>query len=459
MLFTLTFEGQNATDLGYLLHKNPGRVQEFSLPFGTTHIFYPEAEESRCTFAMIVEVDPLELTRGGERGERKFPLEPYVNDRPYVASSYFTASLSKVLNSALNGNCKSHPELVERPLKLTAELSVVSSRGGEELIRRLWEPLGYEVEAERLPLDRQFPSWGDSRYYRLRLRHTICLKDLLSQLYVILPVMDHQKHYFVGQQEGEKLRRHGKGWLPSHPERELTVRRYLKHQRDLVKQLFKEWQEEMAVTSEQESMEERKMRLHDLRHQRVVEELKRLGIKKVIDLGCGNGKLLKVLHQEPSFTKIAGTDVSLRELEILNRRQEKWNDPRLVIFQSSLLYLDDRYRGYDAALLVEVIEHIELDRLAMVEKQLFQYIQFPYVIITTPNREYNRLFEELAEGALRHSDHRFEWTRAEFESWGNRVAKEYGYQVRFEAVGEEDSKLGAPSQMAVFEAKKKEEGR
>lgn len=457
MLFTLTYEGTCATDLGYLLHKNPSRVQEFSLPFGKVHLFYPDVSEERCTCALLLEIDPIQLSRGKGKRQQQLPLEPYVNDRPYVASSYFTVALSKVLSSALNGKCKERPELVERPLSLTVQLSMVKSKGGEQILKKLWEPLGYDIELERLPLDSLFPEWGESPYFRLTLRHQIRLYELLSHLYVLLPVLDNEKHYFVSEQEIEKLRKYGEGWLADHPAKELIIGRYLKYKRKLADEVL----EELASSEwrDRENLEEnleKPLRLHDLRQQIVVQKLKDLGVRSVLDLGCGSGKLLQKLHTEPSFSRIVGADVSLRALEIAQKKLEKWKDNRIEIFQGSLLYQDERFRGLEATVLVEVIEHMELDRLKILEQQLFQYIRSPFVILTTPNREYNQLFEGLPSGKFRHTDHRFEWTRKEFQDWGNRVANEYGYQVTYEPLGEEHPEFGAPSQMAVFRLLEKE---
>lgn len=453
MLFTLTYKGQNATDLGYLLHKNPSRVQEFELPFGKVHLFYPEATDTRCTFAMLLDIDPISLSRVEEKGNRRSPLEPYVNDRPYVASSYFTTTLSKVLSTALNGTCTKLPELVQTPLDLTAELSVLPSRGGEGLLRRLWEPLGYQLEVMRLPLDSTFPKWGDSPYYQVSLRQKIRLSELLSHLYLLVPVLDNDKHYFTSVGELEKLQRHGGDWLANHPEKEIIVGRYLRHQKKLAKQVLKEMspEEEPLENSESTMDSEKAVRLHEMRHQVVVDKLIELGVRSVLDLGCGGGQLLQKLRQVPTFDRITGTDVALSVLQIAQRKLERWEDSRLELFHSSLLYGDKRHQGYEATVLVEVLEHIELDRLAMVERQLFREIRSPYVLLTTPNREYNQLYEGLKDGGFRHPDHRFEWTREEFRIWGERLAKEYGYQVCFYPLGEEHENLGAPSQMALFQ--------
>jgi 3' terminal RNA ribose 2'-O-methyltransferase Hen1 len=221
MLLTLTTTHRPATDLGYLLHKNPSRPQAFELSFGRAHVFYPEADEDRCTAALLLEVDPVGLVRNrrGPAGEG-FALEQYVNDRPFAASSFLSVAIAQVFGSALSGASKERAELAKTPIPLMARLSVVPCRGGEAILRRLFEPLGYTVAAMHHPLDEQFPEWGEGPYYTVELSHTVALRDLLTHLYVLVPVLDNDKHYWIGEEEVEKLLRHGDPWLALHPERE-----------------------------------------------------------------------------------------------------------------------------------------------------------------------------------------------------------------------------------------------
>ena len=231
MLLTISTTYQPATDLGYLLHKNPGRLQSFSLPFGKAHVFYPEATIERCTVALMLDIDTVRLVRNRDRSQA---LEQYVNDRPYVASSFLSVAIADVFGSAINGHCVKYPDLVKMPLPLQAQLAVVPSRnGGEGWLRRLFEPLGYTVTITSHMLDETYPAWGESPYFTLSLEATCCLSDLLTHLYVLIPVLDNDKHYWIGDDEVEKLLRRGKDWLQIHPEREQITYRYLKHRRDL----------------------------------------------------------------------------------------------------------------------------------------------------------------------------------------------------------------------------------
>jgi len=476
MLLSITTTHRPATDLGYLLHKNPARSQELELAFGRAHMFYPEATDERCTFALVLDVDPVGLVRGRE-GKDGGLLDQYVNDRPYAASSFLSVAIAKTLRTALGGRCEERPELVRQAIPLEAMLTPLPVRGGCDLLQRLFAPLGYAVAAESLPLDATKPEWGPSAYVTLRLSATCRLADLLSHLYVLIPVLDLKKHYYIDAHEIEKLLTKGGIWLPAHPERELIARRYLKRRRALANEAIErlaaldaaeavpEDETETAVDADgvvdlpknaAEEKLERPLRLHEQRLAAVTETLKASGARRVVDLGCGNGKLLKRLMAEKQFAEILGVDVGIRDLEAAARRLRletlsEGQRARIKIVQGALTYRDTRIEGFDAAALVEVIEHIEPDRLASVERVVFELAKPGVVVVTTPNREFNAKFEGMEPGQLRHADHRFEWTRAEFRAWVDGVSSRFGYTARIEPIGEQDEMLGAPSQMAIFE--------
>jgi 3' terminal RNA ribose 2'-O-methyltransferase Hen1 len=462
MLLTITYAQPPATDLGYLLHKNPARVQAFPLSFGQAHVFYPEASPTQCTAALLLDVDPVGLVRGREAGGGP-PLHQYVNDRPYVASSFLSVAIAQVFGSALGGRSRERPELTKAALPLRARLAVVPARGGEPLLRRLFEPLGYTVAVDGHALDDRFPDWGASRYFTVTLEATCRLSELLTHLYVLVPVLDDEKHYWVGDDEVEKLLRHGGDWLAGHPDRALIVDRYLKHQRWLTRaalgRLLEADQpdpdEDAAERGEEEEQVERPLRLSDQRVGAVLAALKQCGARTVVDLGCGEGRLLRELVRDAAFTRIVGVDVSHRALERARERLRLDSLPprvreRLELVHGALTYRDRRLAGFDAAAVLEVIEHLDPPRLAAFERVLFEHARPATAIVTTPNVEYNVRFAGLPAGRLRHRDHRFEWSRAEFQTWAQGVAERYGYQVRFLPIGSDDPDVGAPTQMGVF---------
>jgi 3' terminal RNA ribose 2'-O-methyltransferase Hen1 len=461
MLLTITTTHRPATDLGHLLHKNPDRLQSFTLPFGRAHVFYPEASDERCTAALMLEVDPVGLIRRGVRFPR---LDQYVNDRPYVASSFLSVAIARVYTTALAGKSKLRPELVEQALPLRTRIAALPCAGGEGLLRRLFEPLGYAVHAVDHPLDERFPEWGASRYFTVDLEAEMRLRDLLAHLYVLVPVLDADKHYWVGEDEVQKLLRRGEGWLAGHPDRDLIVNRYLRYQRSLTSEALAKLLEDEDVepdreletrAAEEEAVEE-PLRLNEKRLGAVISVLKTRGAARVLDLGCGSGKLLQALLREPQFSEIVGVDISHRALEAAQSRLKvdrlaARQRERVRLFQTALTYRDQRLAGFDAAVAVEVIEHLDRPRLLAFERVVFEHARPGAVVVTTPNREYNVRFDGLPAGGLRHRDHRFEWTRREFEDWAGEVAGRFGYAVRFLPVGPEDPAVGAPTQMAVFE--------
>ncbi|HEX8492188.1 MAG TPA: 3' terminal RNA ribose 2'-O-methyltransferase Hen1 [Pyrinomonadaceae bacterium] len=464
MLLTITNTHSPATDLGYLLHKSPYRVQSFPLSFGQAHVFYTEARPEQCTAALLLDVDPVGLVRNrrGPSGEGR-TLEQYVNDRPYVASSFLSVAIARVFGSAMSGKSQGHEELAATALPLRAKISVLPCRGGESFLRRLFEPLGYEVTAHQHALDDKFQEWGESSYFTVELSARVRLRDLLTHLYVLAPVLDNEKHYWVGDEEVEKLLRRGEGWLAAHPEREAIAHRYLKYRRSLANEalarLVAEEVSDPDATEEahdnEEEKVERPLSLNERRQSAVLAVLKSAEAKRVIDLGCGEGRLVKALLEDRSFNEIVGMDVSHRALEIASDRLRLERLPsktkeRVKLIQGSLTYRDRRLAGFDAATVVEVIEHLDEARLSAFEKVLFEFARPRIVVLTTPNVEYNVKFEGLPAGKFRHKDHRFEWTRAEFQTWATGVAARYGYTTRFLPVGEEDPLTGAPTQMGVF---------
>ncbi|WP_433240660.1 3' terminal RNA ribose 2'-O-methyltransferase Hen1 [Streptosporangium sp. CA-135522] len=504
MLLTISTTVRPATDLGFLLHKHPDRIQEFGQSYGVARVFYPEADEERCTVALMLDVDPIRLVRSRGHATPDYALGQYVNDRPYAASSLLAVALADVFRTARSGRCDSRPELAAGPIPLEIVLPVLPCRGGPEMAHRLFEPLGWTVEAQAVPLDEGFPEWGDSRYVRLALRGEVRLADALNQLYVLLPVLDDSKHYWVASDEVDKLIRAGESWLAAHPDRSLITRRYLGRRWALARVAFARLAElgddveedleppveedpadsfpslpedsfpEDSCAPAQDASPARdpgdtrhsrnappaqdgdaaaRRPLNVLRREAVLDALEELGARTVIDLGCGSGQLVGALLGRAGFTKVAGTDVSAQALALaarrlkLDRMSERQRE-RLELFQGALTYTDERFAGYDAAVLMEVVEHVDPPRLEALERVVFGAARPGHVVVTTPNAEYNVRYDFLQ--GMRHPDHRFEWTRAEFRAWAAGICDEYGYHVTFRPVGDDDSEVGPPTQMALF---------
>jgi 3' terminal RNA ribose 2'-O-methyltransferase Hen1 len=461
VILTISSSGPNASDLSFLLHKHPERVQEFALSFGRALVFYPRYDTNACEVALVLDLDPLRLAGRGERAG--LPLYPYVNDRPYVASSFLSVALAEVFKSALNGQCKTRPELVNYAFPFELKLPCLPVRGTNLLPSDLFGPLGYRVSATEFPLDAAFPEWGQSLgqspYVACTLASTLTLKALLNHLYVLIPVLDDEKHYWIDEQEVEKLLRRGETWLAKHPKRELIVARYLKRRRPLVEAALSRLVAEEVGWEEREEREERKADdagsapLHAQRLEAVATVLKARGVARILDLGCGDCKLLALLAPDAQFTELVGIDASPRQLAFGETRlkEANWRQPgRVRLLQGSLVYRDQRLQGFDAVTLVEVIEHLDPPRLATMERVVFEFAAPRLIVVTTPNAEYNAQFAALPTEKLRHRDHRFEWRRHEFQQWAERVARRFGYRFEVTDLGLADPVHGAP-QMAVFE--------
>lgn len=452
-------DGSHAVrDLGYLLHKNPDRVFEREISVGNVTIFYSGIDETRCTAVLHLAVDPVSLVRGKNQSDGL--LTQYVNDRPYAANSFLSVALTRCLGQSLAGKSKERQELADASLPFEAKVTPISAAGGQEVIASLFEPLGYAVTATRLG------GSDESDLFEIALAGSVRLRDLLSHLYVLVPVLDNAKHYWIDRSEIDNLLDKGEGWLADHPAKELIARRALKHRPSLAMLALARLAESEGDADDEEQNGppkldpeqalEQPIRLHDLRLDTVVSRLKDRNAASVLDLGCGEGRLLQRLLKETGINRMVGVDASVQSIERAARRLKLKSAgdalrERITLQMGSLTYADRRWQGFDAATLVEVIEHIDPPRLSALELSLFGHARPRWVVVTTPNREYNALFEKIAAGGLRHPDHRFEWTREEFRDWAAAVADGNGYSVVFEPLGPEDETHGAPSQMAIFE--------
>ncbi len=450
-----------ATDLGFLLHKHPAHMHERDTGAGKAVIFYPEVSEEKATAVLYLDIDPVALVRGKNRQSDGL-LAQYVNDRPYVANSFLSVALGRSFGQSMSGKSKERQELADVPLPFEARVTPVGAAGGLETIESLFAPLGYTVEAEQLSGDEY------RGIFNLKISGTVLLRDLLNHLYVLVPVLDNAKHYWIDREEIDKLLAKGEGWLAGHPAKELIAKRALKHRRGLAFEALQRLSdaddkddnqgalEDDAKRPEQEASLEKPIRLHDLRLDTVAALLQERNVSSVLDLGCGEGKLLKRLIKERNIKRLVGVDPSVASLERAASKLHLENAgdamrERVQLQMGSLTYADRRWHGFDAATLVEVIEHIDPPRLQSLALSLLGDAAPRLVVITTPNVEYNSLFEGMELGKLRHNDHRFEWTRQEFTDWCQPIADEHGYKVEFFPLGPLDETHGAPSQMAVFE--------
>ncbi len=488
MLLTISTTGPQAADFSFLLHKHPDRFQRFELSFGNAYVFYRDVSDEHCTVVLLLDVDPVGMVRNRQaEGKEHFSLGQYVNDRPYVGSSFLSVAIAQVFGTAMAGRCRDRPALASQRLPLRAQIEVLPVRGHRQIVRQLFEPLGYCVEISGHVLDETFPQWGESPYCSVTLQGVTTLSELLTHLYVLIPVFDNYKHYFVGQDELDKLLEKGAGWLAQHPEKDSITRRFLRNRRNLYQEALarlvaeeecspyqSDGSDQLGPTDQHDQcgppqpaessasglatsgLQVGGLSLDDQRRGTVLAALKAAGARSVLDLGCGEGKFLSLLLEEEQFERILGLDVSMLALQRASRRLRYETLPpqqrqRLTLLHGSLIYRDKRLAGFDAAAAIEVIEHLDPPRLRALERILFELTCPQTIAITTPNWEYNILWESLPAGTFRHHDHRFEWTRQEFRHWASQVADQHGYQVRFVPIGPEHDEYGPPTQMGVFQ--------
>jgi len=256
----------SARDLGFLLHKHPDHLHTRETGQGIASIFYTEKGDTRTTAILHLALDPVALVRG-KNAQSDGLLAQYVNDRPYVANSFLSVALARSFGQTLSGKSKERQALADRPLPFEVRVIPVAIAGGADVAKTVFEPLGYH--ADPVLIDES----GQRGIYDLRLKGTVFLRDVLSHLYVLVPVLDNAKHWFIDKEAIEKLLAKGEGWLPQHPAKTLITTRALKHRRALVHAALERLADEEpepeipdgAPPPEPEEALEKPMRLHDLR--------------------------------------------------------------------------------------------------------------------------------------------------------------------------------------------------
>lgn len=475
MFLSIAVSGEHAPDLGFVLYKHPGRFFEKSASKGRVTGGFTENREDFAEFTLAVEIDPVERVRGvnWDRG-----IASYVEPMPFLAASHMSQALSQALGSAMNGVLGSKDPVIDtrvkaagvKPWPLTIKVGAV--RCSPYMIESLFSELGWSVEIESHNLDVPGVSEDDDRpLHVFTLKGEATVSDALTQLYVLLPVLDPSRHYFYDESEARKLFEKGGDWLKGHSSRDLIISRYLSKSKELrgyARQLFGNFQEKKDL-DELIAETEELMRdwddpddtsPHQQRHSQIIRDVVSWGARSVIDLGCGEGRLLERLVRIAPDMRVVGIEPSAREIERARKRLSnnpgKNLDPRVEFVHGSAMYGDERFKDFDAAILSEVIEHVDEDRLSLLARSVFGIMAPRRVVITTPNGDYNRVFG-LRPGEFRHADHRFEWTLAECQAWVVGVTAAYPYEAEITPVGgrnaDADEGHGEVSHYIVFTKK------
>lgn len=418
MQLSIYTKSPDARAVSYLLAKNPDNIYERYSKNHAVRFVYHTMTDDELYATIFVTPDALSLVKD----EQAYDITHYINDREFAVSSIFLSLIRSALGTALNGKPKEEYEkYVSKHFPLTFEVGPVATSLTDEEIRALWEPLGYEVSIQAVSEQKR------ARF--VTLTNSITLQQALQQLFILIPVMDDYKHYYIDEKEQERLQRYGEGWLEQHPLRDLIYKKALRFRHLL-----------------HEAPKENRGSLNMHRYEAIVKQVEKLPHRLVIDMGAGEGKLTEQLAQLQTIDTLYAVDPSNTALLKMKKRFSEADFAVTPTIQwGSLYYEDTAFKGADVFILCEVIEHINEDRLEPFMKLITDSYAPKNIIITTPNAEYNKVYE-LED--MRHDDHRFEWTREQFRSWCSAAAP--GYDLRFEGIGEEHAVFGTPTQMCVM---------
>jgi 3' terminal RNA ribose 2'-O-methyltransferase Hen1 len=442
MQLSLTVRGSGAEAVSYLIAKNPNNLYERNEKGFKVRLVYPTFTKEEVQFVIYVKPDPIDLVRNTADS---YDITHYINDREFAVSSLFITTIRKALGTALNGKPdEAYAEWVDHPFEIELSFGPVSTDLRDHELAELFEPIGYQVDIQRgVSVLREKSS---ARFVTISGSQTV--QNALKHVSILIPVIDNYKHYFLDEREVEKLDRYGEGWLESHPLKQLIVKRALRFNA-LISQ-SKYFGKKQHTSNQNEN---RRIRLNDIRYEAILKVIQSLEHKEtIVDLGAGEGKLSVQLGFLGGVKEILSIEPSnksrikaIERFEQVNTK-EAYVEPKSLA--GSLFYFDSRLQNKDIIILCEVIEHIDEERLPKIFETILNDYRPKTFIVTTPNKEYNILYE-MSEN-LRHDDHRFEWTRAEFFQMMREWSAKSPYQISIQGIGEEHSEYGHPTQMAIF---------
>ncbi|HWO95040.1 MAG TPA: 3' terminal RNA ribose 2'-O-methyltransferase Hen1 [Bacillus sp. (in: firmicutes)] len=456
MQLSMKVVGEGAENLSRLLAKNPNNLYDREEKGNRTRLVFTSSNEREAEAVIFVTPDPVELVRNSPG---IFDITQYINDREFAVSSLFCSYIRTALGTALNGKPKEEfIEWVDHPFNMEVGFGPVASHLSDQTIRELFEPLGYLIEIERGEADYSFNLKQKSSARYLKLKGQITVQQALRHLFILIPVLDNYKHYFIDEKEIEKIQRYGEGWLDEHP-----LRSYIIEQSLRFKELINKVPISSSIVTENKVNDDvsapPKIRLNEQRYQAIIDKVESLPLnQKVVDFGSGEGKLSVRLGMVPNVQEILAVEPSessqLRALERFEKAAGKDQFVCPTPIWGSLFYYDERLRGKDIIILCEVIEHIDEFRLPNIMKTIFGEYRPNALIVTTPNHEYNAVYD--MDENMRHADHRFEWTRGEFKDWCETWIAKFPYSMQLQGIGQEHEEYGFPTQMCTFVRKEGE---
>ncbi len=442
MQLSVIVKGLGVEAVSYLIAKNPNNVYERNEKGFKVRLVYSIFNKEEVQFVIYVKPDPIDLVRNSSD---LLDITHYINDREFAVSSLFITAIRKALGTALNGKPdEEYQKWVEHPFDIEVAFGPVATDLRDQDVADLFEPIGYQVEIERG--ESTIRTRSSARFVKVSGRQTV--QNALKHVSILIPVIDNYKHYFLDEREVEKLERYGEGWLENHPLKQLIVKRALRFNA-LISQ-SKYYEKKQHYPKQAESP---KIRLNDLRYEAILNVIQTLSQKDtIVDLGAGEGRLSVQLGFLEGVKEILSIEPSnksrLKAIERFEQVKVKEGYVEPQSLPGSLFYFDSRLQNKDIIILCEVIEHINEDRLPKIFETILHDYRPKTLIVTTPNQEYNVLYE--MDDEMRHDDHRFEWTRAEFAQHVEGWAVSYPYQVTIRGIGEEHPIHGHPTQMAIF---------
>ena len=508
MQLAIKATGEGAKALSFLLAKNPNNLYDRAEKGYRVRLTYTVFTETEVEVILFVTPDSVELVKNSPDA---FKIMQYINDREFVVSSLFCSYIRSALGTALNGRTlEEYLPWVNHAFELNVGFGPVASDLSDLVFRKLFEPLGYQVNIVRGQADYQFKLKDKSSARFIDLQRAVTLQNALKHLFVLIPVLDNYKHYFMDEREIEKLQRYGEGWLENHPLNEVIIKRFLRFREIIDKVppelkaktpecfadtliegpyegpyegLVERAEEYVESIKDQDQdqdqdqiqiqiqgreadqghsrepleskIEESKpiISLNELRYQTIVKIIENLTFKEtIVDFGAGEGKLSVRLGLIPQVKEILAVEPTekllLRSIKRFALASQDADYISPIPVWGSFYYFDERMRDKDVMILGEVIEHLDEHRLPRVMDTIFGIYQPKTLIMTTPNSEYNQVYA--MEEKVRHKDHRFEWTRPEFAQWCNTWAHQYAYSVQIGGIGQEVEGFGQPTQSAIF---------
>lgn len=449
-------------NVGFIIHKNPtNKYLNVKEKLGNVNIFFKN-ENNTLNIDHVFELNSLDLFRKSNQGHID-NIDHYVNDQSYTINSMFSSILNKVYSTCVNK--KDINTLKE--FQISVEFGVVRLHKIKiDTIKDIFIELGFDFQYERLPYNpmsketTQFLNDMSDNYIFKLSHNSMSFNKLFNILIVMTYVYNVNRHFEVSQDQLVKLIERNSEWLKEHSKKQLIVQRFLSYKKELTTQALslleiESLDSETIINPNSENEIEKRESLGEKRYKKIYEVVNSLSEGNqvsVVDFGSSTGKLIRSwLYSDFDLSNISEytlTDVNSKDLSFASRKIDLKKNHFINIAHSSLEYFDKRFVNKDIGIMCEIIEHIEPRKLNSVLKNILENYNIKYLIITTPNFEYNKVY---GIDGFRHWDHRFEYTRAEFENFKKHLSVDLNVDILDSGfIGEEHIEFGGSTQYVVI---------